>query len=291
MWPLEQQGELCLRGILLMFDGWNADETATCLLAWQLTTTANLQAVATSGARTVPEDLWCSNPAATRPSAPSSGSSTQTWRADCPATSSTRVWPPPCLNSCPIYGNVSLSCGPHSAPTNTHKTGETSNFGWEMSLFFSVSGPQKCALAVPSAEGMCYPHWEHCTCKHRRCETCNHTSVTREEEFFRFQRQCSSSSLNFVVFLAWSHTYFLLWTCNCFAVSLAVQWVLCFLNLLSRLVAGWTLLKQVNLYEDPSESHCLGICFTCYKRTGAMAWSSCPSEPYLTAHVDLLLFF
>uniref|UniRef100_A0A8C2X6C8 StAR related lipid transfer domain containing 3 n=1 Tax=Cyclopterus lumpus TaxID=8103 RepID=A0A8C2X6C8_CYCLU len=48
-------------------------------------------------------------------------------QADCLATSSIRVWPPPCLNSCPIYDNVSLSCGPLSAPTTTPNTGETSN--------------------------------------------------------------------------------------------------------------------------------------------------------------------
>lgn len=36
-------------GTLLMFAGWNANETATCLLAWQPTTKPNLRAVATSG--------------------------------------------------------------------------------------------------------------------------------------------------------------------------------------------------------------------------------------------------
>lgn len=90
MSPLEQQAELCLRGrlqyviisympsfhllsytlygseysqlinwiffplgTLLMFDEWNGNETATCLLAWQPTMTPNLHADATSG-QTIP---------------------------------------------------------------------------------------------------------------------------------------------------------------------------------------------------------------------------------------------
>lgn len=36
-------------GTLLMFDGWNGNKTATCLLAWQLTMTPNLHADAMSG--------------------------------------------------------------------------------------------------------------------------------------------------------------------------------------------------------------------------------------------------
>lgn len=36
-------------GTSLMFDGWSANETATCLLAWQRSTTPNLRSVATSG--------------------------------------------------------------------------------------------------------------------------------------------------------------------------------------------------------------------------------------------------
>lgn len=38
-------------------------------------------------------------------------------RADCPATSSTRVWLPPCSNSWPICASGLASCGPRSAPT------------------------------------------------------------------------------------------------------------------------------------------------------------------------------
>lgn len=101
-----------------MFGGWNANGIATCLLAWQPITMPNLRADATSGPtlplagllvidprrsyqfskgavsfvplplllpsfmasgeKTVQEDLWFSNPAVTRLSAPSSGFSTQT---------------------------------------------------------------------------------------------------------------------------------------------------------------------------------------------------------------------
>uniref|UniRef100_A0A7N9AY13 StAR related lipid transfer domain containing 3 n=1 Tax=Mastacembelus armatus TaxID=205130 RepID=A0A7N9AY13_9TELE len=47
--------------------------------------------------------------------------------AVCPATSSTRVWLPPCLSLCPIYANVLLSSGPLTALTTiTVKAGETS---------------------------------------------------------------------------------------------------------------------------------------------------------------------
>lgn len=46
------------------------------------------------------------------------------------ATSSTRVWPPPCLSSWLIYANESPSCGLRSAPT-TITTSEAA--GWEVS--------------------------------------------------------------------------------------------------------------------------------------------------------------
>lgn len=112
-------------------------------------------------------------------------------RADCPATSSTRVWPPPCLNSCLTCANASPTCGPPCAPTATPKAGQTS---WLCQVWVgdvTTSFYQSVFLVNPEVGEVTHhgrggrAHWAQ--------ETTGHISITHGAT----QRRWSSSFLTF----------------------------------------------------------------------------------------------